>query len=290
MIRLVLCDMDGTLKPFGRDRVSRRSVRAIHELRDAGIQFGPATGREAVDLYPFFGGDESCFATGILANGKQVYVDGELVLERPLDLPALKRLEAYCLDNPDFALVVYVPTGEKGGRPSADVILSGTTERDVEAYGRRTGLTVSEGRRLGRVPDAKIVTAGFAYMGESAEPMGAIRNDLRERFPEFDFVRPSPQFFDVLPRGWNKATALAPLLERLGITRDEVAFFGDSENDVALMGEVTHAFAVSNASTVARSAARYHIGDAADDSVAKVMEAIARSGGALEIPEDALPR
>ena len=75
-----------------------------------------------------------------------------------------------------------------------------------------------------------------------------------------------------------------------GITRDEVAFFGDSENDVALMGEVAHAFAVSNASMVARSAARYHIGDAADDSVAKVMEAIARSGGALEIPEDALPR
>ena len=160
----------------------------------------------------------------------------------------------------------------------------------MEAYARRTGLTVSEGRRLGHVPDAKIVTAGFAYMGESAEPMGAIRNELRERFPEFDFVRPSPQFFDVLPRGWNKATALAPLLERLGITCDEVAFFGDSENDVALMGEVAHSFAVSNASTVARSAARYHIGDAADDSVAKVMEAIARSGGALEIPEAALPR
>ena len=110
MIKLVLCDMDGTLKPFGRDRVSERSVSAIHELRDAGIQFGPATGREAVDLYPFFGGDGSCFATGILANGKQVYVDGELVLERPLDLAALKRLEAYCLDNPDFALIVYVPT------------------------------------------------------------------------------------------------------------------------------------------------------------------------------------
>lgn len=53
-------------------------------------------------------------------------------------------------------------------------------------------------------------------------------------------MRPSPQFFDVLPRGWNKATALVPLLERLGITRDEVAFFGDSENDVALMGEVAH--------------------------------------------------
>lgn len=290
MIKLVLCDMDGTLKPFGRDRVSGRSVRAIHELRAAGIQFGPATGREAVDLYPFFGGDESCFAMGILANGKQVYVDGELVLERPLDLPALKRLEAYCLDNPDFALVVYAPAGEKCGRPTADVILSGTTEREVEAYGRRTGLMVSEGRRLGHVPDAKIVTAGFAYMGESAEPMGAIRNDLRERFPEFDFVRPSPQFFDVLPRGWNKATALAPLLERLGITRDEVAFFGDSENDVALMGEVAHSFAVSNASTVARSAARYRIGDAADDSVAKVMEAIARPAVALEIPEDALPR
>ena len=284
MIKLVLCDMDGTLKPFGRDRVSERSVSAIHELRDAGIQFGPATGREAVDLYPFFGGDESCFATGILANGKQVYVDGELVLERPLDLAALKRLEAYCLESPDFALIVYVPTGEKCGRPTADVILSGTTEREVEAYARRTGLTTSEGRRLGRVPDAKIVTAGFAYMGESAEPMAAIRNDLRERFPEFDFVRPSPQFFDVLPRGWNKATALAPLLEHLGITRDEVAFFGDSENDLPMIAAVPNSVAVANASEDVAKAARWHIGPSRDDSVAAALEQIAAAAPTGDMP------
>lgn len=290
LIKLVLCDMDGTLKPFGLDRVSPRSIRAIHELRRAGIEFGPATGREPVDLYDFFGGDDSCYATGIMANGKIVDVDRERVLAKTLDHAALKRLEAFCLGNPEYALVAYVPAPDKGGRPQARVIISGATADEVEAYARRTGITLAEGSEIASIPEGEILTAGFAYMGESEDAMGELRNRLAAAFPEFDFVRPAPTFFDVLPHGWTKASAFEVLLQYLNISRDEVAFFGDSENDVAMLRAVGASFAVSNGTRVAQGAARYHIGDAADDSVAKVMEAIARSGGELTIPEDALPR
>ena len=78
MIKLVLSDMDNTLLPFGSHQVSDRARAAIAEVRAAGIQFGPATGRDYVELMRFFAGDESCFSTGLLSNGKKVVVDGDV--------------------------------------------------------------------------------------------------------------------------------------------------------------------------------------------------------------------
>jgi hypothetical protein len=88
-IKLVLCDMDGTLVPFGHDGVSDRTIRAIHELVESGIHFGPSSGRERGDLVRFFYGDELCLGTGIMGGGKMVYVDGELVYRRTLPYDAL---------------------------------------------------------------------------------------------------------------------------------------------------------------------------------------------------------
>ena len=65
MIKLVLCDMDGTLVPFGAERVSDRTLAAIRSLVHAGVRFGPASGREPIDLKTFFSGDESLYETGI---------------------------------------------------------------------------------------------------------------------------------------------------------------------------------------------------------------------------------
>lgn len=67
MIKLVLTDMDNTLIPFGAERVSPRAMDAIRELRAAGVEFGPATGRDTQELMRFFGGDDSAFQTGILS-------------------------------------------------------------------------------------------------------------------------------------------------------------------------------------------------------------------------------
>ena len=91
-IKLVLCDMDGTLVPFGSRGVSTRTINSIHALMDAGIHFGPSSGRALCDLVSFFSGDEACINTGILANGKLVFVDGELVYRRPIPRVALSEL------------------------------------------------------------------------------------------------------------------------------------------------------------------------------------------------------
>ena len=63
--------MDGTLLPFGSRVVSERTHSAILSALDAGIAFGPASGRDYADLADAFDGDARCFSTGIMANGKK---------------------------------------------------------------------------------------------------------------------------------------------------------------------------------------------------------------------------
>ena len=67
---------------------------------------------------------------------------------------------------------------------------------------------------------------------------------------------------------------LDALLGSLGITLDEVAFIGDSENDVTLLEKVPHSYAVAGATPEAKEAAHSLIGEAAEDSVARLIEQI----------------
>ena len=71
--------MDNTLVPLGARGASPRTLEAIHAAMDAGVLFGPSTGRDTVELMRLFRADESCFQTGVLSNGKRVRAQGKTV-------------------------------------------------------------------------------------------------------------------------------------------------------------------------------------------------------------------
>lgn len=87
-----------------------------------------------------------------------------------------------------------------------------------------------------------------------------------------------------MPAGVNKGSSLGALLDELGISSDEVVFFGDAENDLQIMEKVENSVAVANATPAAAAAARWHIGSSADDSVAAALEDIACSAREGRLP------
>ncbi len=282
MIRLVLCDIDGTLLPFGREAISARTVAAIERLQAAGIEFGPATGREDENLLGYFYGKTSCIATGIKANGKIVDVDGKNVSKTYFDSDVIERLGEFALQDQDGLLAFYMP-GRSGGSGAYGI----TPERAAQYAGASSVSFVGE--LLSELPTEGLTTVDYVNLG-GPENDEATRVRLEAHFPELEFVRPAPGIFDVLPRGINKATALGAIEEALGITRDEIAFFGDSENDLAMLEALPNTFVLSNGTDDAKARARYLIGDVADDAVAQVLEVLAASGGDLVAVEELLGR
>ncbi len=61
----------------------------------------------------------------------------------------------------------------------------------------------------------------------------------------------------IMDPGHGKVVGVRKLAEIMGISMDEVAAFGDSDNDVGMLTECGYSVAVGNASDVAKNAAKY---------------------------------
>jgi Cof subfamily protein (haloacid dehalogenase superfamily) len=79
---------------------------------------------------------------------------------------------------------------------------------------------------------------------------------------------------EIAAPGVTKATGLAELAARHGITADEVVAIGDMPNDVPMLRWAGRSYAVANAHPAARAAADEICGSNEDDAVALIIEAL----------------
>ena len=276
MIKLALSDVDGTLVPFGHQHVSARTLEAIRTLQNAGVHFGLATGRDEPDLIRQFCGQSWPFDTGILSNGKKIMVDGTIACLTLLDNDAVARVASLTLEYPDSFVSVY----PQNAVPSDRVYCIGATREQMAPWLTSVGANAVI---VDRVPDVQILGATIAC-NHSQRMMEELIARAVQECPELDFAQPFPQWCDVLPKGLNKGSALSILLEALGMTGDEAVFFGDAENDLALLGSIENSVAVANATPAAAAAARWHIGACEDDAVALALEQIAQAAQGGFVP------
>ena len=279
MIKLVLTDLDDTLIMNGLPRATDHALAGIHALLDAGVRFGPVSGRIPSDLGWMFGDDAACYATGAPVNGQMVYVDGRLVHVEKLDGAELNRLACLVSAIPGTCLALYdfdAPSDEGAG-----YFVSPSEEHAQECLGIFTHF-----HRFVRSLDEPQYVKANVWCAGNREHITEVRDMLREEFPSMDFVFPSPTapIIDISPAGWSKGTAVRYLARELGLSLDEVAVFGDSENDLSMIRAVPNSVAVSNASPEVAQEARWHIGSSADDAVADALFQIAQATMAGVMP------
>ena len=135
------------------------------------------------------------------------------------------------------------------------------------------------------VDDAPVFKANI-WSARSREELAELRERVAVEVPELSLVFPNNRvrLFDILPDGWDKGCAALELARALGLTPDEVAVFGDSDNDLPMIDAVPNSVAVANANEAVTAAARWHIGAAADDAVAGALHQIAACAATGEMP------
>ncbi|MBQ9007648.1 MAG: HAD family phosphatase [Atopobiaceae bacterium] len=281
-IRLVLADIDGTLLPFGESVVRDRTLAAVHALRDAGILFGPASGRERCDLVQFFHGDESCLTTGIMGNGKVVYLDDVPVYRRPLSKERLGALVGRISRHRGICLTCYRPLDERG-RSEQGFYGLGLCAGEQERFTALTGESFSAGV-VTDLPEGDITTAAVV-VDKSCMSIAEAQELLSSTCPDMDFPQSAPFVIDVLDHGWTKLSALPILLDHLQIGVDEVMYLGDSANDLTMMEAIPHAVCMGDGTEEARATARWVVDTCDNDGATRVMESLAAHAGELR-PEE----
>ena len=280
MIKLALSDLDDSLIRVGLPHATSYARKAIHAMLDAGLRFGPCTGRVPWDLHLLFAEDHEAYRTGVTVNGQLVYLDGELIFDKPIPHEGLQKVANTVYDFPGTALMI----NDFGNRYSV-----GISAQEIGEYYSEFGRI---GKVLVRIPeDRPIYKANIRVVGDKKR-LHEVRAQLMHLVPELDFVYPNPHvnYIDVASKGWSKAKGVEVLVRELGIGLDEVVVFGDAENDLDVLRYVPNSVAMANATPAAAQAARWHIGPSAQDAVADalldVVEA-SKTGGMPAFMHDA---
>lgn len=233
-IRLIACDLDGTL--LDRQlRVSPDFWPLEEELHRRGIAFCPASGRQYENLLEVMAPIRER-AIFIAENG--AYVTG-----RGRDLHVAGLPPALVPELVDVARSLQ-------GRGRAGCVLSGRRSAYIEWDDPAFRQAVTLGyRKLELVPDLlavrdenlKMALFDFESSEKVIEPAFA---RFRDRL---QVVVTGPHWLDIMPRGVNKGVGLRAVQQALGVGRDQTMVLGDYLNDVEMMGEADWSFAMANA-------------------------------------------
>ena len=277
MIKLVLTDLDDTLIPLKYEgSASDRTLSAIHAMLDAGLHFGPVTGRTRSGVFRTFHNDEQCFATGAFANGQIVMLDGEVIHREWCPVEPLQRVADIMDELGSGALALYNVDGPD--------LSAWFVSKDAERCAHGFGWELSSYRIEPAVLEPSLKSN--VHMSGPRELQIEVRDLLRREVPELEFVFPSQTapLIDITPAGYGKGSAALILADALGISVDEVATFGDSENDLSMLCAVPNSVAVANGSAEAKEAARWECGASADEGVAEALLQIAAAAKTREMP------
>lgn len=103
----------------------------------------------------------------------------------------------------------------------------------------------------------------YAYV-DSMEKMDGFRREYEDRL---DFVDRKGGYFEIMPRGFSKASAMDFVAGALGISREETVAIGDSSNDIPMIERAHIGIAMGNATEDVKKAADHVSTDIGDNGI-----------------------
>lgn len=258
-IRLIVSDMDGTLLDE-HGVVPDRLWSQLERLRERGIVFAPASGRQYAALHQLF--EQAIDGMCVIAeNGSIVMQDGEelssVTIERDGAAAIVRTLRRLAADGTDLGIVL---CGKRGA------VVERADERFLEAAGQYfADLTVVDDLLEHDDDILKLAVVDFHDPDAVAAGLAAFSATLQ-------IVVSSERWVDIMSRSIDKGLAVRALQERLGVTPAQTAVFGDYLNDLQMMDAAEHSFAMANAHPTVRESARHTARSNAEHGVVDAIE------------------
>jgi len=231
MIKLIVTDVDGTLLD-NESQVPELNKKALLECKSKNIGVVLATGKSISAVLPIIKMLDLCLP--------QITLNGTVTLDKNQEaLSSTKIGEQYYYE-------VLSAIKGKGHRPLIALtdgrILYDSFDSLFSVF-EKINEPIYKVDRLEKDIYARDCVSLSAAIKED-DPLDAY---LRERFSEkLQIVRSGEYFFDILSLDASKGNALEFIANMLKISKDEIAVFGDSPNDLSMFGSAGLKIAVRN--------------------------------------------
>lgn len=263
-IRLIVTDMDGTLLDDAK-RMPEGLWPVLAQLRERGVVFSPASGRQYATLAEQFAGAEQGMVF-IAENGAYVVRDGAELSADPL--------------------------------PAADVVRLVTSVRQLAARGQDVGVVVCGKRSayIERSDEPFLAEVRKYYVRHRlVEDVAAVDDDVI-KVAVFDFgsveaatapalapftathrvVVSGEHWVDVMNSTADKGAAVRRLQQALGITPAQTLVFGDYLNDLGMLDAAEWSFAMASAHPEVARRARHRAPSNNDNGVLRTIARLLR--------------
>lgn len=254
-VRLVVCDMDGTLLD-ARGEFPAGFARLAARMRERGITFVPASGRQHATLARMFPEHGSFIAE----NGNLVVHGGEVISTTCVEHAVVREVIdlARTTREADVGLVVCGVRSAYIERTDPEFVA------EAEKYYAR--LEVVED--LTRVDDDVLKVACFDFVDAEA----TASTMLGHLVDTHQVVVSGKHWVDVMHPEANKGVGVRALQDALGVTHEQTVAFGDYLNDLELLDEAGLPFAMANAHPEVTTRARFRAPSNAEGGVVVVLE------------------
>ncbi|MGA8480075.1 MAG: HAD family hydrolase [Chthoniobacterales bacterium] len=242
--RLAAIDLDGTL--LGPDKtISPENIAAVDRLHQSGVTVIIASGRRHQNSVRFqrqlrLSGPIIACQGGLIRDGES----GNVIEAHFLPQSVTRQINGEA-EKRDIQVIYY---------HLDHLYVAERNNQWVHLYEARVGeraeilpnLEQLDGRRA-----LKLVWYG------DPEILNKIRPEMSAHYGEkVDILSTERENLEFMPRGINKATALAKVAAELGVRPDQVLAFGDGENDVQMLAWAGMGVAMSHGSQAAINAAK----------------------------------
>jgi HAD superfamily hydrolase (TIGR01484 family) len=264
--QLIASDVDGTLlDPL--ERLTERTKAVVRRASEAGVPIVLASGRPPRWI-PAVATEAGLTGYAVCANGAVLYDIGH---DRVVEVNGL--LQPILLADVVAELTKALPgcgfAAERIGRSALDPEVHNL----VIDRGYRNPWGDGEGREAPRAeitghPAMKLLVS---RPGMSSDEMTEAARAVLDDSVDITFSAGSG-LIEIAAHGITKATGLASVADRLGVSAERVIAFGDMPNDLDMLRWAGHGVAMANAHPAVRAAADEITAPNTEDGVAQVLE------------------
>ncbi len=258
MIKLIASDIDGTLVADGTDRLNPEIFQVILKLKEKGIQFAAASGRQWVSIERlfepvkeriFYLSDNGAY---VGCHGRNLFLN---TIERDLAMEMIEDIRK----EPDLEVMLSGP----------DVVYMDTRDQEFVNWivdGYKFQVKMVEDVR--KVEDRFIKVSAYKKHGVQ-EATEEIRRKYKDRMK---VTISGDMWMDCMAMGVSKGQAIEVLQKGLGIKPEETMAFGDQLNDMEMLERAYYSFAMGNARPEVKAAARFQADTNGNDGVLNVIK------------------
>lgn len=227
-IKVIITDIDDTIMT-DEGIIPQEIFGVLDTLLSQGIGFVVASGRQINNLCALF---EPCSEElyYIAQNGAIIAHGRQILFEKRMKQKTVNKCISFARQNGIYTMLY-----------SNDMVLVETNDAEFLSFLKRHQVEYRVCPNLDDYADKAYKLSYFKMEGGMAE--------LREAF-SIDGVNAflvNDRMIDITDKDTDKGKAVRRLKKLLGVRKNEIWAFGDSENDLALFAEAGRSFAVGNA-------------------------------------------